>query len=114
MFVLIAKPVPIPVPDYEWRYAPVTAYTSSVEETDDTPDITASGSKTAKGTIACPDRLEFGRRVIVAGKEYVCLDRMNKRYRDMEMYDIWFETKGEAYEFGTRKLIIKVYDHKKI
>ncbi len=110
-----ATPQSVKPPDdpHSWVYAEVTTYTSSPDETDDTPDITASGTKTRHGTLACPSRLAFGRKVEILGKKYTCEDRMNARYRDKEIYDIWVETKAEAYKFGKQKLIIKIYDNGK-
>ena len=111
LFPTAPQSVKPPDDPFLWVHATVTAYTSSPDETDDTPDITASGTKTHHGTIACPSRLAFGRKVEILGKKYTCEDRMHARYRDIEMYDIWFETKAEAYKFGTQKLIIKIYDN---
>ena|SRR3990167_3858699 len=88
--------------------AEVSAYTSSVDETDDEPFITASGSVVRKGIVACPHRLEFGTKVEIKGKVYVCEDRMNRRYRDQENYDIWMTHKELAYEFGRQQLEVKI------
>jgi 3D (Asp-Asp-Asp) domain-containing protein len=88
--------------------ATVTAYTSSKDETDEDPHTTASGTKVGKGTIACPERLKFGSKVQIGDQVYTCLDRMNKRYRSKEVYDIWVESKGEAYKWGKRELTILV------
>ena len=84
--------------------AVVTAYTSSVDETDSTPDITASGERTRDGIVA-NNCLEFGSKVVIEDKVYVVEDRMNKRY-GCEHYDIWLETKDEAYEWGRRELAV--------
>ena len=90
--------------------AQVSAYTSSKDETDDTPHLTASGSKTREGIVACPSRLEFGTKIEIEGKAFVCEDRMNKRYRDREVYDIWVSSKEVAYEWGRKTLDIKIYE----
>ena len=86
----------------------VTAYTSSVDETDDTPFITASGERTKRGVLACPKKYEFGTKVLIAGRQYTCADRMNQRYRDKECFDIWVETKSEAFDWGRRTLEVKI------
>ena len=86
--------------------AEVTAYTSSKDETDDTPHITASGKTTKHGIVACPRQYPFGTRVEILGKEYVCEDRMNRRYDDE--WDIWMQTKQEAFNFGRKTLSIKL------
>lgn len=88
--------------------ATITAYTSSVDETDDTPFITASGSTTGQGVIACPRKYPFGTQVEIQGELFVCEDRMNIRYEGQERFDIWMETKSEAYQWGVRELHIKV------
>jgi len=86
----------------------VTAYTSSPEETDDDPFITASGERVGKGTAACPSRYSFGTEIVIEGKTYRCQDRMNSRYRETNRFDIWMESKDEAYEWGIKELQIEV------
>ena len=97
-------------PSFKVVTAEVSAYTSSKDETDHDPFTTASGSKTGPGIIACPAHLEFGTRVEIEGKVFVCEDRMNKRYRHQEVYDIWVSSKEVAYEWGRRTLDIKIYE----
>lgn len=92
--------------------ATVTAYTSSVDETDENPFETASGSTVSRGTLACPSKYPFGTVVVINGKHYICEDRMNKRYRDTERFDIWKETKADAFAWGKKELQIKVYSQK--
>lgn len=106
-YVRVEEPEP---PPYKTVVATVSAYTSSVDETDGDPFITASGARTAHGVVACPSKMEFGTKVEIAGKIYTCLDRMNERYQDREVYDIWMPEKALAYEWGRRKLEIKVFD----
>lgn len=89
--------------------ATVTAYTSSVEETDDNPMETASGTVPGPGTIACPSKWPFGTRVEIEGRLYTCEDRMNKRYRESEHYDVWLPSKDEALEWGRREITILVH-----
>lgn len=84
--------------------AVVTGYTSSEDETDDTPFITASGARTASEHIACPIRYPFGTKVEIEGEVYVCEDRMNRRYQHQDRFDRWFETKEEAFEWGLQEL----------
>ena len=80
----------------------VTAYTSEEDQTDSDPFIMASGKMVYDGAIACPRYLEFGTRVEIDGRVYVCEDRMNKRYTDR--HDIWFADKQEAMNWGVRTL----------
>lgn len=88
--------------------ATITAYTSSVDETDDTPFITASGARTGHGIIACPPKYPFGTQVVLEGKTFTCEDRMNRRYHDQERFDIWVETKDVAFDWGVRDLEVKI------
>lgn len=107
----IVQPVQAEVyqPEYLTVQAQVTAYTSSVEETDDTPFITASGSTTKDGILACPPKYKFGTIIEIENKKFICQDRMNRRYHNQERFDIWFESKDLAYNWGLKELEIKVY-----
>ena len=99
-----AEPVKItPLP------AIVSAYTSDPAETDSTPDITASGTSTRNGIIACPRKHPFGRIVWIDGTFYQCEDRMNSRYegKDKEHFDIWMGDKRSALAWGRRT--VQVY-----
>jgi len=98
----------IPPQEHKVVVATITAYTSSIDETDSEPFITASGERTTHGTIACPSKYDFGTVVVIEGRQYKCNDRMNRRYRSQERFDIWVETKAEAFEWGVREINIKV------
>ncbi len=88
--------------------AEVTAYTSDIRETDDTPEIMASGRKVYDGAVACPAKLKFGTKVEIAGREYVCEDRMAKKYRETRHFDVWMADRGDAIVWGRRTLEITV------
>ncbi len=79
----------------------VTAYSSSPEETDDTPLITASGSFVHSGVVAA-NFLPFGTKIrlpeIFGNKIFVVEDRLHKSHNDR--VDIWFPSKEEAVNFG--------------
>lgn len=92
--------------------AVVTAYTSSVDETDADPFITASGKETRRGVIACPSKLSFGTVVEFEGNEYICEDRMNRRYREQDRFDVWVPHKSEAYAWGLKQGEIVVVSEK--
>jgi len=96
-------------PDFRVVEAEVTAYTSSIEETDSTPFITASGERVREGGIACPMWLDFGSEVVLDGKKYECLDRMARRFREGNYFDIWVEEKEEALRFGRQIKLVEVY-----
>jgi 3D (Asp-Asp-Asp) domain-containing protein len=100
----------VPDREYEEITATIYAYNSLPEQTDEDPTITASGKIAYEGSIACPSRYEFGTRVEYAGKFYTCEDRMNKRYRDGNYFDIWMADSVDAVNFGVKKNeTIKIY-----
>ena len=70
----------------------VYAYSSSIDETDDTPFITASGTRTRKGVVA-NNCYAFGTIVSIAEDEYVVEDRMNARY-GCHVWDVWQPSKA--------------------
>lgn len=79
----------------------VTAYSSTPEETDDTPFVTAMGSPVRDGIIAT-NLLPFGTMVqipkLFGDKIFVVEDRMHPRKKNF--IDIWMSSKQEAKEFG--------------
>jgi len=81
----------------------VTGYSSSLEETDETPFITASGKYVKKGIVAA-NFLPFGTKIrlpdIFGEQVFVVEDRMNKKYSDK--IDVWFESKEKAQNFGVK------------
>lgn len=83
----------------------VTAYSSTVDQCDSSPFITASGTHVRDGIIAT-NALAFGTRVqfpsVFGDKVFVVEDRMNARYSDRA--DIWFSTREEAKQFGVKRL----------
>ncbi len=87
----------------------ITAYSSSLDETDDTPFITASGSYTRDGIVAA-NFLPFGTRIRIpkffGPKIFMVEDRLRSDYNDR--IDIWFSTKEGALEFGQKTSHIEV------
>jgi 3D (Asp-Asp-Asp) domain-containing protein len=90
--------------------AEITAYTASVDETDDTPTITASGATVKDGQVACPADFSFGDEVLIMNKVYECQDRMHSKYRYGNYFDIYMETKEEAFRFGRQTLQVIIID----
>lgn len=88
--------------------AEVSAYSSSIDETDDTPFIAANGKRVYNGMIACPSRFPFETEIEILGETYKCGDRMAKRYRDGNHFDVWMESKEEAKSFGRIKTKITI------
>ncbi len=93
----------------KWQ-AILTAYTSRPEETDDTPFITASGTRTRKGIVA-NNFLPFGTRIkipeIYGDKIFVVEDRMHWRKSNNHV-DIWFSCLAKARKFGIKEGYIKI------
>ena len=94
-------------PKNNMRIAEVTAYSSSLDETQGDPFITASGQRVRDGIIACSRDYPFGTRFLIEGKLYVCLDRLARKYD--HRIDIWKPSKAEALRFGRRELPIEVF-----
>ncbi len=96
----------LPLPAYASRtyHVDMTAYTSSIEECDSDPFITADGSHTQDGMIAT-NFLPFGTRVriptLFGDKVFTVHDRMNKRYN--RRIDVWMEKKDDMREFGVKR-----------
>ena len=89
----------------------ITAYSSTVDQCDSTPFITASGTYVHDGTIAA-NFLPMGTIVkipsVFGDKEFIVEDRMNVRY--YKRIDIWFPTRQEALDFGIQTLEIEAYE----
>ena len=82
-------------------YLRVTAYSSTPEETDSTPFITANGTRVHDGIVAT-NFLPFGTEIqipsLFGNKIFTVEDRMAKRLTDV--IDIWMPTKTAALRFG--------------
>ena len=96
--------------EFESIVAEVTMYSSEAGQTDDSPFITANGDHVGIGTIACPSRFDFGTEIEIDGKTYFCNDRMNKRYREGNYFDVWTESTEDAIQWGRRQKEIKIYE----
>ena len=87
----------------------ITGYSSTVDQCDSTPFITASGQRVRTGIVAS-NEFPFGTMLKINGLplNYEVQDRMNRRYKSGEI-DIWFPTREEAIEFGKQVMeIIKL------
>ncbi len=89
----------------------VTAYSSSPDETDSSPYITASGDWVQDGIIAT-NFLSFGTRVripeLFGDKVFTVQDRMHPRNK--YHIDIWFPSRAEALEFGAHYTYIELVE----
>ena len=71
--------------------ATVTGYNTVHAQTDNDPCISASGHNICgrKNVVACPRSIPLETWIIIDGKYYQCLDRMNKRFENN--FDISFD-----------------------
>lgn len=87
----------------------VTAYSSEPEQTDDTPFITAFGTRVRDGIVAT-NSLPRGTIVrfpeAFGDKEFVVEDRMNARY--YYRMDIWMPETQDAINFGVKLLKMEI------
>ncbi len=85
----------------ETMHMKVTAYSSSVDETDNTPFITATGMHVRDGIVAT-NILPFGTKVTIPAlfgdKVFTVEDRMAERMKNV--IDIWMPSKSAALRFG--------------
>lgn len=90
----------------------ITAYSSTPDQTDDSPFITASGKHVRDGIIA-NNMLPFGTKVripkLYGDKIFVVEDRMHKRKGNYHA-DIWFPERQQAKEFGAKTAIIEILE----
>ena len=86
--------------------AEFTAYSAGDGYTPGT--VMASTKEVYEGAIACPTKYDFGTKIKVNGKTYTCEDRMAKRFRDGEYFDIYMHSQEEALSFGRQKLEYEV------
>ena len=90
----------------------ITAYSSTPDQTDDTPFITASGKTTADGIIA-NNYLPFGTKIkipeLYGEKVFVVEDRMNWKKSNYH-FDIWFASYQDAKNFGVKKAVIEILE----
>jgi len=87
----------------------VTGYSSSPDETDSDPHITASGKWVRDGIVAT-NLLPFGTKVRIpeefGDKVFVVEDRMHSRFSNR--IDVWFPSKNEARSFGKKNLEVEI------
>ncbi|MBU2037384.1 3D domain-containing protein [Patescibacteria group bacterium] len=89
----------------------VTAYSSTPDQTDSSPFITANGSRVRDGIVAA-NFLPFGTKVkfpeYSGDKIYTVQDRMAKK--NSHKIDIWMPTRHAALDFGVKKLAYEVVE----
>jgi len=89
----------------------LTAYSSTPDQTDDTPFITASNTNVRDGVVAS-NFLAFGTKVqipeIFGDKVFTVEDRMAKKHSDK--IDIWFPERQLAKKFGIQEANVIILD----
>lgn len=93
---------------------PITAYTSSVAQTDSTPCITASGLNVcARGieNVVAANFLPIGTMIripdIYGDRVFYVEDRMNARY--YYKMDVWMLDYGDARQFGVKYATVEIF-----
>lgn len=87
--------------------ATVYGYNSEVGQTDNSPFITASNQIVRNGIVA-NNCQPFGTKVEIDNKIFEVQDRMNSRY-GCNIFDIWFENKQDALNWGKRNKIVTIH-----
>jgi len=87
----------------------ITAYSSTVWQTDDTPYITAANTVVRDGVVAT-NMFPFGTKLRIpeyfGTKVFVVEDRMNERMGDSTI-DVWFPSTYQARLFGVKYTYIQ-------
>ena len=85
-----------------------SAYTAAADECGKSDGVTASGLRVAENrTLACPPQYPFGAKIAIEGYgTYRCEDRGGAIKGNH--FDIYMETKREAFAFGRRTLVAEV------
>lgn len=87
----------------------ITAYSSSVDETDSTPWTTASGTQVRDGVVAS-NAFPLGTKVkipeLFGDKVLVIEDRMHRRFSDR--IDVWMPSKWRAIQFGKKQAEVEI------
>ncbi|MFH1191896.1 MAG: 3D domain-containing protein [bacterium] len=95
----------------ETRTVTTTAYSSTVDQCDDTPFIAASGKRVHDGMVAA-NFLKFNTKIrmpdIFGDKIFIVEDRMNQRFQNR--VDIWMESRQEAVNYGARSVRIEILE----
>ena len=105
----------VPEPEPITMTVVASAYSPRPEETDSTPFITASGTRTRDGIIAA-NFLPFGTKVrfpdAFGDKVFTVEDRMNRRYTNAYPHriDMAFEKTKDAIRFGRQAITLEIVE----
>lgn len=96
-------------PERKFIRTVITAYSSREEETDETPFITAAGTKVRPGVVAA-NWLPLGAKIripeIFGDQVFIVEDRMHARMDGK--IDVWFSSTDEALRFGTQVARVEI------
>ncbi len=111
---LLSKPNPVKTLRVVKRIKMIiTAYSSTPEETNGEPFITASGKMVAEGIVA-NNALPFGTKIripeLYGDKIFVVEDRMHPRKGNYHL-DIWFADTQEAKNFGAEIAYVEILEN---
>jgi 3D (Asp-Asp-Asp) domain-containing protein len=88
----------------------LTAYSSTVDQTDEDPFTTASGIHVKNGIVA-NNMLPFGTEIKIpeyfGERVFIVEDRMHSR-KGPYWVDIWFESREAAKEFGIKEAYMEI------
>ncbi len=97
------------------RKVVVTAYSSTFDQTDSTPCLTANGFNLCENNeenVVAANFLPFGSKIRIpeyfGDRVFVVQDRMNARY--YYRVDVWMKTRESALNFGIRNLAVEVIE----
>ena len=95
--------------NYQVMMVVVTAYSSTADQTDDTPWLTAANTPVRDGIVAS-NFLPLHTKIMIpelfGDKIFAVEDRMHERFTDR--IDIWFPDRESAKNFGLRKATIQI------
>ncbi len=98
----------------------ITAYSSTVDQCDSTPCITANGfdlcssyeERAVADTIAA-NFMKFGTQVRLPDafgeQTFVVRDRMNSKYNGQNRIDVWMPTRELAKNFGVKRVKMEIF-----
>ncbi len=84
-----------------------SAYSSTIAQTDASPFTTASGSTVRYGIVAT-NFLPMHTNIRIGNEVFTVEDRMNSRYDEVPIIDIWMPSVEAALAFGTRTILIQI------
>jgi len=101
----------VPAVVKETRAVIVTAYSSTPDQTDSTPFISANGTYVYDGMIAC-NFLPFGTKVrfpdVYGDKIFTVEDRM--AWFNSHKIDVWMPDRQSALQFGVKRLAVEILE----